>query len=110
MPYRSCPRRRCRRRIAAFRYPSRVPVHDGDSPEHRWDAREDAAYRRYLADQHLGYREFNSLSAKGAKQLLELARPLSSLEAKAAAPETRGAEMAFKFLASQAHAALRCNL
>ncbi len=45
-------------------YTSRVPVHDGDSPEHRWDAREDAAYRRYLADQHLGYRGFNSLSAK----------------------------------------------
>jgi hypothetical protein len=45
-------------------YTSRVPVHDGDGPAHRWDAQQDAAYRRYLTDQHLGYRDCTSLSAK----------------------------------------------
>jgi hypothetical protein len=45
-------------------FTSRVPVYDGGNREHRWDAREGAAYRRYLADQHLQYRDFTSLSAK----------------------------------------------
>jgi len=29
---------------------------------HHWDAREDQAYRAYLHEQHLAYREFRSLS------------------------------------------------
>ncbi len=44
-------------------FAARVPVHEGDNREHRWDAREDASYRRYLADQHLQYRDFTRLSA-----------------------------------------------
>jgi hypothetical protein len=40
-----------------------VPVYRGDNPEHRWDTREHDAYRRYLADHQLEYRDFNSLSA-----------------------------------------------
>jgi hypothetical protein len=43
---------------------SRVHVYDGDHSEHHWDAHKDSAYRRYLADQHLEDRDFNSLSAK----------------------------------------------
>jgi hypothetical protein len=37
---------------------TRVP--DDSSPQ--WNAREDLAYRHYLADQHLEYRDFNSLT------------------------------------------------
>jgi hypothetical protein len=43
-------------------FASRVPVYEGDNPEHR-DAREADARRRYLADHQLEYRDFNSLSA-----------------------------------------------
>jgi hypothetical protein len=32
------------------------------SAEHHWNARENTAYRHYLADQHLEYREFSSLT------------------------------------------------
>ncbi len=32
------------------------------SPEHHWNARENAAYRHYLADQNLGYRDFSTLT------------------------------------------------
>jgi hypothetical protein len=32
------------------------------SAEHHWNAREDAAYRHYLADQHLEYRDFSGLT------------------------------------------------
>jgi hypothetical protein len=35
---------------------------DDSSSEHHWNAREDAAYRQYLADQNLGYRDFSSLT------------------------------------------------
>ena len=45
------------------RFAARVPVYEGDTREHPWDAREYDAYRRYLADHQLEYREFNSLSA-----------------------------------------------
>jgi len=34
-----------------------------EGPGHHWDAHEDAAYHRYLADQHLEYRDFNRLDA-----------------------------------------------
>jgi hypothetical protein len=44
-------------------FAARVPVYEGDNREHRWDAREHDAYRRYLADRELEYREFNRLSA-----------------------------------------------
>ncbi len=33
-------------------------------PVHQWDANEDAAYQRYLMDEHLPRREFASLSAQ----------------------------------------------
>ena len=33
-------------------------------PAHQWDANEDAAYQRYLMDEHLPRREFASLSAQ----------------------------------------------
>lgn len=37
-------------------------VGEDGSAEHHWNAREDAAYRHYLADQHLEYRDFSSLT------------------------------------------------
>ncbi len=33
-------------------------------PVHQWDANEDAAYQRYLMDEHLPRREFASLNAQ----------------------------------------------
>ena len=33
-------------------------------PVHQWDANEDAAYQRYLMDEHMPRREFASLSAQ----------------------------------------------
>jgi hypothetical protein len=35
-----------------------------EAAPHRWDAREDAAYQRYLMDEHLPPRDFSSLSAQ----------------------------------------------
>jgi hypothetical protein len=37
-------------------------VYANERPEYRWSAREDAAYRRYLADQRHENRAFSSLS------------------------------------------------
>jgi hypothetical protein len=33
-----------------------------EATAHQWDAREDAAYQRYLMDEHRQHREFSSLS------------------------------------------------
>ncbi len=41
---------------------STQPVADTAVPAHQWDAREDAAYQRYMMDGHRAHREFSSLS------------------------------------------------
>jgi hypothetical protein len=42
----------------------REHVYANDHHEHHWDAREDAAYQRYLADQRLETREYQRLNAE----------------------------------------------
>jgi hypothetical protein len=40
-------------------------VHDAPHRDyHRWDAREDRAYRAYLAERHREYREFRTLGSR----------------------------------------------
>ncbi|HTT42032.1 MAG TPA: hypothetical protein VMG33_03105 [Steroidobacteraceae bacterium] len=40
---------------------SSARVYANERPEYRWSAREDAAYRRYLADQRQEFRDSGSL-------------------------------------------------
>jgi hypothetical protein len=42
---------------------ARVRYYDTDHRDwHRWDDHEDVAYRGYLSEKHMDYREFNSLN------------------------------------------------
>ena len=43
----------------------RVRLYDADQQDyHRWDDREDRAYRRYLSEQHREYREMSQQNAE----------------------------------------------
>jgi hypothetical protein len=42
----------------------REHVYETDHQEHHWDAREDAAYHRYVEDQRLESREYQRLNAE----------------------------------------------
>ena len=42
----------------------REHVYESDHNEHHWDAREDAAYQRYIGDQRLESREYQRVNAE----------------------------------------------
>ena len=47
----------------------RVRIYDQPYRDyHRWDSREDRAYRAYLGEQHRGYREFRTLDSRDQEQ------------------------------------------
>lgn len=50
---------------------ARQPVYETSRPDHHWDDREDAAYHRYVADQHLEYRDYKTLSADDQRRYWE---------------------------------------
>jgi hypothetical protein len=46
-------------------------IYEGEQPAHNWNDREDPAYRRYLADRQLEYREYSGLSTQQQRDYWE---------------------------------------